>query len=74
MHVHTHAHHTVIFKYISLKSKYIKEKMLKWNRGNSTRSNGARFPERALNCHPTETRNKGHKGKMQKIILVFNHS
>lgn len=65
--VHTYIHHTVIFKYISLKSKYIKEKMLKGNRRNPRRSNGARFPETALNYHPTEKGNKGHKGKMQRL-------
>lgn len=48
--------------------------MLKGNRRNPTRTDGAKSPETALKYDPTKTMNIGHEGKNEKIKLIFNHS
>lgn len=48
--------------------------MLKGNRRNPTRTDGAKSPETALKHDPTKTMNIGHEGENEKIKLIFNHS
>lgn len=41
--------------------------MLKGNRRNPTRTDGARSPEKALKYYPTKIMNIGHEGKMKRL-------